>query len=99
MLRRIRSKLPRPLHDLPLKIDVARHYHRPSARRPSGGQNFLVDPASGQTTELHDDELFRALPISFIIFRIYSQGHEHDSELIRALNAVVGDAGDAKTNM
>ena len=99
MLKRIRSKLPRGIREIPLKIDVARHYHRPSGRRPSGGQNFLVDPASGQTTELHDDELFRALPISFIIFRIYSQDHEHDAELVRGLNAVVGDAGDAKTNM
>ena len=99
VLRRVREKLPKAIRDIPLKIDVARHYHRPSARLPAGGQNFLVDPATGSSQELNDDELFRALPISFIIFRIYSQDHQHDARLVQALNAVVGSAGDAKTNM
>ena len=26
----------------PLRLDVAQHYHRPSARLPAGGQNFVV---------------------------------------------------------
>ncbi|REJ83185.1 MAG: metal-dependent phosphohydrolase, partial [Planctomycetota bacterium] len=45
------------------------------------------------------DELFRALPTSFIIFRIYSRDHAHDAALVNALDAVLGDGGDAKTNM
>jgi HD superfamily phosphohydrolase len=99
ILRRIRERLPAGLQDLPLKIDVARHYHRPSGRLPAGGQNFLLDPAVGTPQELHDDELFRALPISFCIFRVYSQDHRHDAMLHAALHGVLGDAGDAKTNM
>ena len=99
MERRVRDKLPADLRDLPLKVDVARHYHRPSARLPAGGQNFLMDAGSGSIQELNDDELFRALPISFLIFRIYSQDHQYDKQINSAVNAVLGDAVDAKTNM
>jgi hypothetical protein len=99
VLRRVRDRIPRGIRDIPLKIDVARHYHRPSARLPAGGQNFLADPARGQPAELSDDELFRSLPISFIIFRIYTQDHQHDTKLATALSAVLGAAGDARTNM
>ena len=97
--RRVREKLPAALRELPLRVDVARHYHRPSGRRPAGGQNFVLDPAQGTPQELNDDELFRSLPISFSIFRIYSHDHQHDSELNAALNAVLGDADDMTTNM
>lgn len=99
VVRRLRDRLPPALKLIPLNIDVARHYHRPSGRLPAGGQNFLLDPAVGTPQELSDDDLFRALPISFCIFRIYSKDHRHDSVLNTALNSVLGDASDAKTNM
>ena len=99
VLRRVRERLPRDLKQLELKIDVAKHYHRPSSRLPASGQNFLLDPAVGTPQELSDDDLFRALPISFCVFRIYSQDHQHDQVLNSALNAVLGEASDAKTNM
>lgn len=97
--RRVRDNLPAELREIPIRIDVARHYHRPSGRLPAGGQNYLLDPGTGTTRELSDDELFRSLPVSFSIFRIYSTDHDHDAELNRALNTVLGDAGDSKTNM
>ncbi|MEW4489629.1 HD domain-containing protein [Thalassoglobus sp. JC818] len=99
VLRRVRERLPANLKDLPLNIDVARHYHRPSGRLPAGGQNFLYDPGTGTSQELNDDDLFRSIPISFLIFRIYCQSHENDPALNAALNSVLGDAMDAKTNM
>ncbi|MCA8995981.1 MAG: HD domain-containing protein [Planctomycetaceae bacterium] len=98
VVRRVRERLPKALREIPLNLDVAKHYHRPSGRLPAGGQNYLFDPGSG-VQELHDDELFRAIPVSFLIFRIYCQSHEHDTELNAALNSVLGDAMDAKTNM
>jgi len=98
ILRRVRDRLPLALREMPLNIDVAKHYHRPSGRLPAGGQNFLFDPADG-LHELQDDELFRAIPTSFLIFRIYCPSHEHDAELNLALNSVLGDAMDARTNM
>lgn len=98
IVRRVRERLPPEIRDIPLNIDVARHYHRPSGRLPAGGQNFLFDPGTG-VQELHDDELFRAIPVSFLIFRLYCQTHEYDAELNFALNGVLGDALDARTNM
>ena len=97
--RRVRERLPGDLQEIPLKIDVARHYHRPSGRRPAGGQNFLLDPGVGIAQELSDDELFRALPTSFCIFRIYSTDHSHDAPLNKALNSLLGEMTDSKTNM
>jgi HD superfamily phosphohydrolase len=98
--KRVRDYLPKAIRDIPMRIDVARHYHRPSARKPVGKQNYWYDPASGQSVELDDDELFRSLPTSFIIFRIYSRDHHHDRELNAALAKVAGGSGgDTKTNM
>ena len=96
---RMRGHLPAEIREIPLRIDVARHYHRPSGRLPAGGQNFLLDPAVGTPQELNDDELFRRLPTSFLIFRVYARDHEHDREIHSALSAVLGDSGDARTNM
>lgn len=97
--KRLRAKLPADRRDIPLRIDVARHYHRPSGRLPAGGQNFLLDPADDQPRELHDDELFRALPTSFSIFRVYSQDHRHDAAIHSAVSSVLGAVTDSKTNM
>jgi HD superfamily phosphohydrolase len=99
MLARIRERLPSSLRDIPLKTDTARHYHRPNGRVPTVGQNFLLDAGVAEVQELHDDDLFRALPISFVIFRLYSHDHRYDSALNQALTAVLGEATDAKTNM
>jgi HD superfamily phosphohydrolase len=99
VLARVRTRLPATIRGIPLRYDVARHYHRPSGRLPAGGQNYLLDPGHGVPQELHDDELFRALPTSFLIFRIYSQDHAHDAPLHAALSSVLGEASDAKTNM
>lgn len=95
---KVREKLPEAIREIDIRIDVARHYHRPSGPRPSGGQNFVLSPTRGPV-ELHDDELFRGLPTSFVIFRIYARNHDHDEELNRALAAVVGASSDSKTNM
>ncbi len=97
--RRLRKKLPSQIRKIPLKIDVARHYHRPSTRLPAGGQNFVFDPAEGEPRELTDYELFRTLPLSFSICRVYTHDHADDQEIQRALAGVLGDASDAKTNM
>lgn len=99
VVRRVRERLPQALKNMDLKMDTARHYHRPSGKLPVGGQNYLLDPAGGIPRELSDDELFRQIPTSFLLFRIYAKTHAHDAELNAALNAVLGEATDAKTNM
>ena len=96
----LRSELPPELKQLPLKVDTARHVHRPGAHTPSAGQNFLYDPATGKIRSLDDRELFRRIAISFRICRIYALDHTHEAELSAALDRLTGDtAADEATNM
>jgi hypothetical protein len=98
--RELRNGLPSDLADLPLRVDLARHLHRPDTRGPAGGQNFLYDPARGTTQPLTDDQLFRQLPISHRICRVYAQSHDHAPQLAAALDRLVGPGGsDDLTNM
>ncbi|MGD9126748.1 MAG: HD domain-containing protein [Planctomycetia bacterium] len=96
----VRDQLSGELKDLPMKVDLARHVHRPGAHHPTAGQNFLYDPATKQTRALDDRELFRRLPLSCRICRIYTQDPAHNGELAQAMDTLVqaGGADDA-TNM
>ncbi len=98
--RAIRAALPTELHHLPLRIDLARHVHRPDTRGPAAGQNFLYDPAENQVRPLTDDHLFRQLPISQRICRIYAENLDHAATLTAALDDLIGPGGrDDLTNM
>lgn len=96
----VRGALPRELRDLPLRVDTARHVHRPGAHTPTAGQNFLFDQATGKTRSLDDRELFRRIAISYRICRIYALDNHHNVELAAALDRLTGaDAVDDATNM
>lgn len=96
----LRAQLPRELANLPLKVDLARHIHRPDTRGPSMGQNFLWDPARNEPRPLSDDQLFRQLPASHRICRVYAQQEGYAPQLAAALDALVGPGGsDDLTNM
>ncbi len=96
----IRAELPAQLRDLPLRVDTARHVHRPGAHAPAAGQNFLFDPATGKIRSLDDRELFRRIAISFRVCRVYALDHHHNAELSAALDQLTGAGGtDDVTNM
>ncbi len=96
----LRSQLPLALRDMPLRIDLARHIHRPDTRGPSTGQNFLWDPARSEPRPLTDDQLFRQLPLAHRICRVYAHDLTHAPELSAALDNMVGSvASDDLTNM
>jgi HD superfamily phosphohydrolase len=96
----LREELPAELKTMPLKVDTARHVHRPGAHTPAAGQNFLYDPATGKIHGLDDRELFRRIAISFRICRIYALDTQHQAELAAALDRLTGDgAVDDTTNM
>jgi HD superfamily phosphohydrolase len=95
----LRSELPPELKDLPMRIDVARHVHRPDTRGPAAGQNFLYDPAAG-VRPLTDDQLFRHLPLAHRICRVYAESDDHAAEIAAALDRLIGpNAMDDVTNM
>ncbi|REJ65217.1 MAG: HD domain-containing protein [Planctomycetota bacterium] len=82
------------------RVDVARHIHRPHTHGPTAGVNFLYDSAREQTRPLTDDQLFRQLPTSARIVRIYARDDAHADELTTALDGLLGPAGrDDVTNM
>jgi hypothetical protein len=96
----VRRELPRELKELPLRVDTARHVHRPGAHTPAAGQNFLFDPSTGQIRGLDDRELFRRIAISFRICRIYALDNRHNVELSAALDRLTRAGGqDDATNM
>lgn len=96
----VRASLPRPLRDLPLKFETPRHVHRPGAHTPAAGQNYLYDPASDQIRRLDDRELFRQIPLSYRICRIYAENDHHNAELASVMDRLIGaDVADDLTNM
>ncbi len=98
--RELRSGLPPALAGLPLRVDLARHIHRPDTRGPSMGQNFFWDPARNEPRPLTDDQLFRQLPLSHRICRVYAQDVSQAPRLAAALDALLGPGGgDDLTNM
>jgi uncharacterized protein len=95
----LRNQLPADLRELPLRVDIARHVHRPDTRGPAAGQNFLFDPAVG-IRPLTDDQLFRHLPLAHRICRVYAQSEEHAGQISAALDRLIGPSGlDDVTNM
>ncbi len=98
--RELRKSLPVGLQSMPLKVDLARHIHRPDTRGPSMGQNFFWDPSRNEPRPLADDQLFRHLPLSHRICRIYAQDDAHAGQLAAALDGLLGtSADDDLTNM
>jgi hypothetical protein len=95
----VRQRLPRELADLPIRVDTARHVHRPGSQAPAAGQNFLFDPTTGTIRGLDDRELFRRIAISYRICRIYAEDHRHNAELAAAMDQITGGAADDSTNM
>jgi len=96
----LREQLPDHLSQLPLRIDLARHVHRPGTRGPSEGQNFLFREARGEPSRLDEHELFRQIPLSYRICRVYAEMNQHDRELAAALDALFRPGGDDDlTNM
>ncbi|HVX15831.1 MAG TPA: HD domain-containing protein [Pirellulales bacterium] len=98
--RALREQLPAALRDLPLRIDLPRHVHRPGTRGPAAGQNFLYDAARGETRELTSSELFRQVPLASRICRVYALDRDHDALLATALDRLVDPhVADDSTNM
>jgi uncharacterized protein len=96
----VRGVLPKELKDLPIRVDTARHVHRPGAHTPAAGQNYLFDPANGRIRSLDDRELFRRIAISYRICRIYALDTTHQAELSAAMDRLTSaDGSDDATNM
>ena len=98
--RALRRELPDDLAETQLRVDLARHVHRPDTRGPAAGQNFLYDPAYDRPQPLWSDQLYRRLPASDHICRVYTLEDQHDAQITAALDRLIGPGGrDDLTNM
>ncbi len=96
----LRSALPAQLRGLSMRVDLARHVHRPDTRGPAADQNFLFDPTRGIPQPLTADTLYRNLPLAQRICRIYAESQDHAAELSQALDSLIGPGvADDLTNM
>jgi len=98
--RLIISHLPEPHRSIPFEVDIARHLHRPDSHRPTASQNFLFDPATNRIRQLEEEELFRHIPQSYRICRIYTPHTEQIVPLAKAMDALIhAESEDDATNM
>ena len=96
----LRDTLPAALRSLPLRFDIARHVHRPGALAPAANQNFLYEPATGSIRSLDDRSLFRQIPLSYRICRVYAEDRQCNSAISAAMDKLTGmEAIDDITNM
>jgi HD superfamily phosphohydrolase len=97
--QKLKRVLPPEVAAAPLRVDISRHIHRPYTRGPSQGQNFLYDSAQNRVRPLTTSELFKRLPTSHRICRIYAHTLEHAAALAQALDTISGGTVDDVTNM
>ncbi len=99
----IRSRLPEASQEMEMQVDLPRHIDRPDPQTAAAGQNFLYLPASGQTGPLTDDQLYKHLPVSQLICRIYlrkTAPPEQAAAVAKALDSLLGSSSrDDLTNM
>jgi uncharacterized protein len=96
----IRDRLPHDLRSLPFQVDLAKHIHRPNTVGATAGMNYYFDSASGKIRSLTMHGLYRMLPISHTIVRIYAHDRQHETFFAQVLDDLLGNAvEDDLTNM
>lgn len=99
----IREDLPTELRDIPLKVDLPNYIDRPDPKTAAAGQNFLYRSATKQIRPLTDDELYKHLPMSQLVCRVYlpkGAPASHNIAVSSALDTLLGSASeDDLTNM
>ena len=98
--RKIREKLPPETKSVEMRVDIPRHMYRPGTHVASSGQNYLFDNARQMTRPLDASALFRGLPTSHRICRVYTKNGEYGAEIATAVDSLIGGASDDDlTNM
>lgn len=96
----ISDNLPSELANLPFQVDLARHNHRPNTVAATASLNFYYDSSLKQTQPLTSHSLYRRLPISHTIARVYAHDKEHEAAFSKILDDLLGTSvEDDLTNM
>jgi hypothetical protein len=96
----IRERLPVDLRDLPFRVDLARHIHRPHTTGATAGLNYYFDSSSGRSRRLTMHDLYRRLPVSHTLARVYAHNHVHERLISQIVDSLIGtNVEDDSTNM
>ena len=96
----VRERLPGELKALPFQVDLARHIHRPHTVGATAGLNYFYDSSSDRIRPLTTHGLYRKLPISHTLARIYAHDFEHEALFASILDQITGShSDDDLTNM
>ncbi|MCA9126716.1 MAG: HD domain-containing protein [Planctomycetales bacterium] len=96
----VTERLPKDLQSLPFRIDLARHIHRPNTSGATSGMNFFFDSSTDSVRPLTTHGLYRMLPISHTIVRVYAHDRQHESMLAAIVDDLIGHkTEDDLTNM
>lgn len=100
VLRRLCQEISDRFDPDSLRVDIARHIHRPLTRGPSYDQNYLFDSTTNRVRPLTDNQIFRQLPVSQRICRVYAESTECTQEVGAAIDKLIGTSRvDDLTNM
>jgi hypothetical protein len=96
----IRSELGDRANKLDLRVDIARHIYRPHTAGPAKRQNFRFDSAHDKVRPLDSHQLYRHLPVSHRICRVYARTIDAASDVAEAIDRMLGPHSvDDVTNM
>ncbi len=96
----LRERLPNELRALPFRVDLARHIHRPHTSGATAGLNYFYDSASGSSRRLTMHDLYRRLPISHTLARVYAHNQTHAKLFGSIIDQLIGNSSqDDDTNM
>lgn len=99
--RRIREQLPPTLKKLPFKVDMANQDPRPLNPLSMGEfQIYIYDPSTRSVSKEILREYFDFIPAKIVQCRIFTLNHEHDTELARIAERVLGtETQSSSTNL
>lgn len=97
---RVREYLPKSLKKLKFCVDLATQDPRPLNPMAETEKRInIFNPATGQTSPEPLWDIYRFIPARVVHFRVFSLSHDHDEELTKAAEKVLGNLDDGvKTN-
>ena len=88
------------LRSVPIRVDIARHLHRPNTLGPASGQNYLFDSGRERIRPLNAHELYERLPVAHRICRVYTLDGSAIPAIASAFEQLAGvQVEDDLTNM
>jgi len=88
--QQIRSRLPKALKSIALRVDLATQDPRPINPMAQTDKRInIFNPALGSTSQEPLRDIYRFIPARIVHFRVFTMNHEHDAEITAAAEKVL----------